>query len=195
MGCPLPRPQPLYPTPAVYQEETQDEKLRILAPFSWGAYQRKDFRETRLLHLPIHRKALNSLTWVIWFSLIYNHLLMFRGFPGGSAGKESACNAEDLGPIPGLGRSPGEGKGYALQYSWPGEFHGPYSPWGCKGLDTTERLSLLMFRLPTFCCKSFRITWLFHSPPWSSSLRVTWDAVSRAWNPQIFRWMKHNSQL
>ena len=38
-------------------------------------------------------------------------------FPGGSAGKESACKAGDLGFIPGLGRSPGEGKGYPLQYS------------------------------------------------------------------------------
>ena len=39
------------------------------------------------------------------------------GFPCGSAGKESACNQGDLGSIPGLGRSPGEGKGYPLQYS------------------------------------------------------------------------------
>ena len=39
------------------------------------------------------------------------------GFPGGSDGKESACNARDLGSVPGLGRSPGEGKGYPLQYS------------------------------------------------------------------------------
>ena len=39
------------------------------------------------------------------------------GFPGGSAGKESACNAGDPGLIPGSGRSPGEGKGYPLQYS------------------------------------------------------------------------------
>ena len=39
------------------------------------------------------------------------------GFPGGSAGKESAYNAGDLGSIPGLGRSPGEGNGYPLQYS------------------------------------------------------------------------------
>ena len=38
-------------------------------------------------------------------------------FPGGSAGKESACNAGDLGLIPGLGRSPGERNGYPLQYS------------------------------------------------------------------------------
>ena len=41
-----------------------------------------------------------------------------RGFPGNSAGKESACNAGDPGSIPGSGRSPGEGIGYALQYSW-----------------------------------------------------------------------------
>ena len=39
------------------------------------------------------------------------------GFPCGSAGKESACNVGDLGLIPGLGRPPGEGKGYPLQYS------------------------------------------------------------------------------
>ena len=39
------------------------------------------------------------------------------GFPDGSAGKESACNVGDLGSILGLGRSPGEGKGYPLQYS------------------------------------------------------------------------------
>ena len=42
---------------------------------------------------------------------------VFLGFPCGSAGKESTCSGEDLGSIPGLGRSPGEGKGYPLQYS------------------------------------------------------------------------------
>ena len=41
----------------------------------------------------------------------------FRGVPGGSDGKESACSAGDLGSIPGLGRTPGEGNGYPLQYS------------------------------------------------------------------------------
>ena len=41
----------------------------------------------------------------------------FWGFPCGSAGKESACNVGDMGPIPELGRSPGEGKDYPLQYS------------------------------------------------------------------------------
>ena len=39
-------------------------------------------------------------------------------FPGGSDGKESACNAGDLGSIPELGRSPGEGNGYPLHYSY-----------------------------------------------------------------------------
>ena len=42
---------------------------------------------------------------------------VFSGFPCGSAGEESACNAGHLDSIPGLGRSPGEGKGYLLQYS------------------------------------------------------------------------------
>ena len=43
--------------------------------------------------------------------------LVFLDFPGGSAGKESSFNAGDLGLIPWLGRSPGKGKGYPLQYS------------------------------------------------------------------------------
>ena len=47
------------------------------------------------------------------FSIPFLHL----GFPGGSAGKESACNVGDLGSIPGLGRSPGEVKGYPRQCS------------------------------------------------------------------------------
>ena len=42
---------------------------------------------------------------------------VFLGFPGGSDGKESAHSARDLGSIPGLERSPGEGKGYPFQYS------------------------------------------------------------------------------
>ena len=58
---------------------------------------------------------------------------------GGSAGKESACNAGDLGSVAGLGKPPAEGKGYPLLF-WPGEFHGLYCPWGCKESDTTEGL-------------------------------------------------------
>ena len=49
------------------------------------------------------------------FILVGSSIIL--GFPAGSAGKESTCNSGDLGLIPGLGRSPGEGKGYPLQYS------------------------------------------------------------------------------
>ena len=49
---------------------------------------------------------------------IVSHYCGKKGFPEGSDGKESACNAGDLGSIPGSGRSPGEGTGYPLQYSW-----------------------------------------------------------------------------
>ena len=68
---------------------------------------------------------------------------VFLGFPCGSTGKESACNVEDLGSIPGLGRSLGEGEGYSLQYS--GLENSLYSPWGCKESDMTEQLSLFPF--------------------------------------------------
>ena len=50
-------------------------------------------------------------------------------------GKESACNAEGLGSIPGLGRSPGERKGYLLQYSGLENSMDLYSSWGRKELD------------------------------------------------------------
>ena len=66
--------------------------------------------------------------------------LMRKGFPGSSAGKEFACNVRDLGSIPGLRRSPGEGNGCPLHYSDLENSHGLYSPWGHKELDTTERL-------------------------------------------------------
>ena len=69
------------------------------------------------------------------------------GFPGGSDGNESACNAGDLGMIPGLGRSPGEGNGYPLQYSCLENFMDRgapmgYSPEGRKELDMTQQLTL-----------------------------------------------------
>jgi len=68
------------------------------------------------------------------------------GFPGGLISKESACNAGDLGSIPGLGRSlgkiPWRRDPLPTPVSWPEEFRGLYSPWGHTESDTTERLSL-----------------------------------------------------
>ena len=64
------------------------------------------------------------------------------GFPDVSDGKESACNVGDLGSIPGLRRSPGEGSDYPLQYSYLENPHGQrslagYNPWGHKESDMT----------------------------------------------------------
>ena len=70
------------------------------------------------------------------------------GFPCGSAGQESTCSAGDLGSIPWLGKSPGEGKGHPLWYPKATNFSGLensmdcYSPWGCIVSDMTEKLSL-----------------------------------------------------
>ena len=55
--------------------------------------------------------------WIFSFYAISINILRFRGFPCGSAGKESACNAGDLGSTPGLGKYSGEREGYPLQYS------------------------------------------------------------------------------
>ena len=68
---------------------------------------------------------------------------------GGSDSKGSAFNAGDLGSIPGLGRSPGEGNGNPLWYSawkipWMEKPGAGYSPWDCKESDTTERLPFLL---------------------------------------------------
>ena len=68
---------------------------------------------------------------------------MLVDFPGGSDGNASAYNVEDLGSVPGLGRSPGEGKGYLLQCSGL-EKSTDFTVHDRKESDTTERLSLLI---------------------------------------------------
>ena len=72
----------------------------------------------------------NISAWLLYLSLLvfapdfvsFLFISSFSGlymcFPGSSVGKESICNAEDPGSIPGSGRSAGEGIGYSLQYSW-----------------------------------------------------------------------------
>ena len=72
--------------------------------------------------------------------------LVFMGFPGGSHGKESACNAGDLRSIPELERSPGGGHSNPFQNSRLENRHGQrsltgYSPGGFRESDTTEQLS------------------------------------------------------
>ena len=66
---------------------------------------------------------------------------LILGFPCGSAGKESDCNVGDLGLIPGLGGSPGEEKGYPLQYSGL-ENSIDCSPWSLPVPDTTDHVHM-----------------------------------------------------
>ena len=73
-----------------------------------------------------------------------NRLDPHLGFPDSSVGKESTCNAGDTGSIPGLGRSPGEGIGYPLQYSGLENYMDCVIYGGRKDLDMTERPSLLI---------------------------------------------------
>ena len=110
-----------------------------------------------LLHLYLHLLALThadyckaatayQITSPIIF--LYETQGIYQGFPGGSDGKESACNAGDQGSIPELGISSGEGNGTPLQYSCL-ETHGRrsvvgYTPWGHKESDTTERLHFIL---------------------------------------------------
>ena len=78
--------------------------------------------------IPWGHKFLDVQFFALISSLIVLWLVNTMGFPGGSVGKESACNAGDLGLIPRLGRSPGEGNGYSLQYSgFPDSFVGKQS--------------------------------------------------------------------
>ena len=87
---------------------------------------------------------------IFFFFLLFGYIIL--GFTGGSAGKESVCNAGDLGLIPGLGRSPGEGNGNPRQYSclvnpmhretWRAIVHGV-----AKESDTTEHAHMAKYKI------------------------------------------------
>ena len=62
------------------------------------------------------------------------------GFPCGSVGKESTRSAGDLDSIPGLGRFPWRREKLPTPVFCSGEFHGLYSPWGCKESDMTDNI-------------------------------------------------------
>ena len=64
------------------------------------------------------------------------------GFPCDSAGEEPSCIAGDLGSVLVLGKVPWRRERLPTPVFWPGEFHGLYSPWGGKELDTTEEIGI-----------------------------------------------------
>ena len=106
-------------------------------------------------------------------------------FPDSSAGKESACNAGDLDSILGLGGSPGEGKGYPLQYSGL-QNSMDSSPWGHKESDTTEQpwLSGGM----SVCSPSLHSSGFMNAFPEGSSCYISRDWVCLIWCSELRRW-------
>ena len=106
------------------------------------------------------------------FQYLSNISKRWKGFPGGSDSKESACNVGDLGSNPGLGRSPGGGHGNPLQYSclenpcWQRSLAG-CNPWGHKQSDTTDRLSTHMNKVKVMIIWTFKASnwkWKSHRP-------------------------------
>ena len=99
-----------YPLLNIYLED-----LKVFSHFLAWSYVLKIFKAFYIAYLKCCKIQFHRIKLVIKFNHL--NLLIRMGFPGSSAGKELACNAGDLGSIPGLGRPPGEGNGYLLQYS------------------------------------------------------------------------------
>ena len=119
---------------------------------SWSSDSlRVEGRVVKDLHGSLSGHGRQTVPLPFYDKRISGQVMLLRGFPGGSYGKESACNAGDLGSIPELGRSPERGHGNPLQYSCLENPHGPrslvdYSPWGRKKSDMTEWLSTVQCR-------------------------------------------------
>ena len=122
---------------------SKDTRVNIESPCS-------DVQERRETSGQVFTTWGNTLLWsYTHYSAELEQILRQKGFPGGSAGKESACNAGGLGLIPRLGRYPGEAilEWVATPVFWPEEFHGLYHsrgrvhPW-----DATEWLTLSLGR-------------------------------------------------
>ena len=89
---------------------------------------------------PAKQEIPGSVSWVEKIPWRSNRLPtpVFTGFSGGSEGKESICNAGDLGSIPGLGRSPGGGHGNPFQYSCLENPHGKRNPMSVHGIANSQ---------------------------------------------------------
>ena len=118
-------------------------------------------------------------------------LCIYQRASWGSADKESACNAGYLGLIPGLGRSPGEGKGYPLQYSGLEDSMDCIDHWGHKKSDTTEQLSLSSFSYIPHLLYSFLCWWTLR---WLPSLGYCKQCCKEHWgtcslSDHVFLWI------
>ena len=105
------------------------------------------FSSSVMLYNQWLRKGETNFSYVfILRTVIWREHTLLMGFPGSSAGIESACNAGDLGWRPGfdpwVGKISWRRERLSTPVFWSGEFHGLYSPQGCKESDTTQWLSL-----------------------------------------------------
>ena len=121
--------------------------------------------------------------WVelYWNSPKYHYFICICG----SAGKESACNAGDLGSIPGYGKTPWRRERLPTPVFWPGESHGLYSPWDHKESDTTEGLSLqftsfvfVVERYSTFSFLSLSPFFLKNKTKENNPSLLLWENIS-----------------
>ena len=92
----------------------QHNRVSNFAPVSITWFTKVYVRETGRTNIKGGVKT-KAVLFFKDFKLVFKHWPVL-GFPCGSAARETACNAGDLGSVPGLGRSPGKGKGYPLQY-------------------------------------------------------------------------------
>ena len=101
-----------------HQSQLAPVLLPCMCAPGWYLYINLYERKIVPTHLQCSPAAQNPFILLVHSADLYwaSHILC-TGFPGGSYGKESACNARDPGSIPGSGRSPGEGNGNPLQYS------------------------------------------------------------------------------
>ena len=121
--------------------------------------------EHSFIHLDICMSSLEKYPFLRWIFVSFGLVSVSGGwgvfvcfcywvdFPCVSAGNESACNARDLGSIPGLGRSPGEGKGYALQYS------GLENSMDCIKSMGSQRVGLYWVLIQLIELNEFLIVW------------------------------------
>ena len=115
---------------------------------------------------PVHFLGKTLLVFALLHSIFQGQICLL-GFPRGSASKESACNAGDLGLIPGLGRSPGEGNGNPLQYSC---LENPMD-WGAWWA-TDHRVTKSWTQLSDFTFTS-HFTWTSISSLWESLSNIS----------------------
>ena len=108
-------------------------------------------------------------------------------FPGGSDGKESACNSGDLGRDPSVGKIPWRRKWQPTPVFLPGKSRGQrslvgYNRWGCKELETTEQLTLFQ-KILTYL-KSWDYIVEHHPQPWFHFLisKKAWKSNNTSWN-------------